>query len=557
MTLAGLIVLGFLLLNLLFGFGLKKSVLPAAASVSDFILANRQLGGFTLLATLAASNLSAFTIFGVSGAAYRSGWAFLPVMAFGTGFMALSFVTIGLPLRRLALAGQWTTPAHLVSARLDSPLLGTLFSLLSLLYTLPYLAVQTGAAGNILAQAGGFPRSLGAALIASLIALYVFRGGLRSVARTDILQFFALLGLGLTAFIIIGIQAGRSGLWQELARSTTVPGPNARTGADSSQSIVILAGYYLLWSLANPMFPHFIQRFYAAADDKALLRSMVAYPLVCVTIFVPMVAIGVLGSRLLPGLGNQASDTIFSLLSARMAGPIWGPVFTLAALAALMSTMDSQLLSCSSILVEDFLPKHQRSPRMIGYAGLLLAFCAWLVALKPPASILGFLGSTAFPGYASLAPVALAAIYLPDWYRKQQGSHESQKQPILVGSAALALLTGTGLVIVQAVGLRPKMPAIIFNTGIQSAILLAGILTHWIRCRTVRQHSPVIKKKQLMTITSACLLLIIGLDWWNFGKTPRMAGAIPVWVWYHAAACIAMAVIYSLLARYILRRSAY
>ncbi|MFP4491525.1 MAG: hypothetical protein ACLFNZ_08615 [Spirochaetaceae bacterium] len=40
---------------------------------------------------MAATNFSAFTFFGLSGAGYRTGYAFFPIMAYGTGFMALSF----------------------------------------------------------------------------------------------------------------------------------------------------------------------------------------------------------------------------------------------------------------------------------------------------------------------------------------------------------------------------------------------------------------------------------------------------------------------------------
>jgi hypothetical protein len=48
-----------------------------------------------LLGTMVATNFSAFTVFGASGAGYRDGYAFFPIMGFGTGFMAITFWIIG------------------------------------------------------------------------------------------------------------------------------------------------------------------------------------------------------------------------------------------------------------------------------------------------------------------------------------------------------------------------------------------------------------------------------------------------------------------------------
>ena len=50
----------------------------------SYYLAGRSLTGPILLVTMAATNFSAFTVYGSSGASYRIGLSFLPIMAFGT-----------------------------------------------------------------------------------------------------------------------------------------------------------------------------------------------------------------------------------------------------------------------------------------------------------------------------------------------------------------------------------------------------------------------------------------------------------------------------------------
>jgi len=55
-----------------------------------YFLADRKLGTMVLLGTMVVTNFSAFTVFGTSGAGYRDGYAFFPIMEFGTGMVVKS-----------------------------------------------------------------------------------------------------------------------------------------------------------------------------------------------------------------------------------------------------------------------------------------------------------------------------------------------------------------------------------------------------------------------------------------------------------------------------------
>ena len=512
----------------------------------EYVLAGRTLAGPALLATLAASNLSAFTIFGVSGASYRLGWAFFPVMAFGTAFMAFSFAVIGLPLRRLSAERGWTTPGEFVADRFGSPLLGRFFSGLSLAYTIPYLAVQTGAGGRLLSGLTGLPVAACSALLIGIVAAYVYKGGMRSVVRTDLVQLGALVVLTLAAGVIVLSAAGTSSGFNTAGADTA---RMSRAGAGSTLGWLPLLGYYVLWGLADPMFPHFIQRFYAARSDRALLSGMVAYPAVAILVFLPVCAIGVLGSALVPGLAASESDGIFTILTTMLAGPVWGPVFSLAALAALMSTMDSQLLSCASIVGTDFLPARWRklsvytpggastNPGANGGAALLLAVGAWLVSLHPPVSILDFLGRTAFPGYASLAPIAIAGIYAP-WL----GKH----------TVGCALLAGTALVSLQSAGLfSPPLPAALFNLGTQVLILGIGQVASSVGTASCNGADKTPKKLKGESSGSNPIALgavagvgILGVDFWQYGSEGMLIPGLPWWVLYHVVLTLALSLVF-------------
>ena len=81
-----------------------------------YFLADRQFGTLILLSTMVATNFSAFTVFGTSGAGYRDGYAFFPIMGFGTGFMALTFWFLGRKIWEVGRDRGVVTPPELVKS---------------------------------------------------------------------------------------------------------------------------------------------------------------------------------------------------------------------------------------------------------------------------------------------------------------------------------------------------------------------------------------------------------------------------------------------------------
>jgi SSS family solute:Na+ symporter len=90
------------------------------APPDSYFLADRKLGTLILLATMAATNFSAFTVFGTSGAGYRDGYAFFPIMGFGTGFMALTFWILGRKIWHIGRSRGLVTPPELMRDRYGS-----------------------------------------------------------------------------------------------------------------------------------------------------------------------------------------------------------------------------------------------------------------------------------------------------------------------------------------------------------------------------------------------------------------------------------------------------
>lgn len=175
-------------------------------------------------------------------------------------------------------------------------------------------------------------------------------------------------------------------------------------------------------------------------------------------------------------------------------------------------------------------------------AALLLAAGAWLVSLHPPASILDFLGRTAFPGYASLAPVALAGIYAP-WL----GKH----------TIGLALLAGTALVALQSAGqFTPALPVALFNLGIQAFIIGIGAVTSSARAAgsnlTIRSWSQRLnlglcqgqKSSHRAALAAIVGMGFLGVDFWQYGPARMVIPGLPWWVVYHVALTLTLSLVF-------------
>ena len=108
------------------------------------------------------------------------------------------------------------------------------------------------------------------------------------------------------------------------------------------------------------LYPHAVQRIYAAESARTLKRSlrwMVFLPLVT-TLF--MLVVGWIGAAMVPGLEGDQSDRIAVILLNDLVREtpslrILLVIFVAAVIAAIMSTLDSALLSLSSSITKDMI----------------------------------------------------------------------------------------------------------------------------------------------------------------------------------------------------------
>ncbi|MDJ0785971.1 MAG: sodium:solute symporter family protein [Myxococcota bacterium] len=387
----GLVGLGLYLLALVVVAGVARRA-RQDASPADHFLANRGLGLFVVFLTLYATAYSGNSLLGYPGEAYRRGFSW--VMA--TGFMMSIIVGFHLlvpRLRPIAVQNRFVTPGDWVRHRFgDEPFGEGVRVGVGLLMTVAlanFLLAQLMALGHVTSEVtgGAIPYAVGVVGMASMILFYETVGGMRAVAWTDAAQGVLMLaGLGTLLAWILGEAGGLAAVTDAIARArpdaVAVPGRVERTNWAST---VVLMG------VASILYPQAIQRIYAARTGRTLGRAFALMGFMPLTTTLVVTLIGLAAIPRFEALGTIEADTVMPRLLGEWAatGPAAAAlavVVFIGALAAIMSTADSVLLSLGSILALDVVGRSREdegTTRLGKRIAMVVMGLAVLVALNP------------------------------------------------------------------------------------------------------------------------------------------------------------------------------
>ncbi len=442
-------------------------------TAEDYFLANRGLGALVLFFTLSATNFSAFFFLGFAGSGYRIGLSYYPMMAWGTGFAALTFYYIGDRVWQLGKKKGLITPTELIFDRFQNNPLKLVFLGVMVIFTLPFLTLQPIGAGYLLENltGGQIPYFWGAAFFTVAIVFYVCIGGMNSVALTDVFQGILMFSLMLMALFAIASSLGGIGEANQAVYDLKPELFNTQ-GADNFFTQKKWFSYMCLWTFTLPMLPQMFMRFYTPKTSDSLKVATISYPIITIFLFICPVLIGMWGHLTFPDLIGKEADQIFPLMLGEHTSKSLASLVMVGALAAFMSTLDSQLLALSSMLTRDiyipyFRPQASLSEQtFIGRLSIvILAIIGLIFAYHPPESILS-LATETFTGLSVLFPTVIATLYGRDV------SAVSCLLSILVGEAILLGLK-TGLISASfTLGFLPVVPIV----AISSLIIIVSSL---------------------------------------------------------------------------------
>jgi len=411
-----IILISYLLVS--FAWGLFFTKRPEN-NPESFFLSNRNLRTVALFFSLIATNFSAFFFLGFAGEAYRVGYAYYPMMAFGTSFAAINFYIIGNKAWRLGKQKSYITPVEMIRGESGSVPLSVVFMLFMILFMLPFLAVQSVGAGLILENitGGALSYGQGVVLMTFLILIYVIVGGMRGIVAMDMKNGIIMLTLMLTAILVLDNSMG--GISENnLSLQEAMPELFVVRGRGDFFTPLKWLSFLLLWSACLPMFPQIFTRFLMGKNLRIFKKTTILYAFIPPFLFIVPVIIGVLGHIDFAGLEGKASDAILPMLLGKYTPDWFSALILTGALAAFISTVDSILMAIASIGTRDFYlqfvkrdANHGGQVKAARWIIFLVAMIGMVIALLRPASIFSIVTMT-FSGSALLYPIVIGIFYL-------------------------------------------------------------------------------------------------------------------------------------------------
>ncbi|QIR15021.1 sodium/proline symporter PutP [Shewanella aestuarii] len=388
-------------------------------SVDDYILGGRKMGPAVTALSVGASDMSGWLLLGLPGAVYLGGlgeaW-----IGFGLVFGAwLNWLFVAKRLRiytQLA-DNSLTLPDFFENRFNDNHGLLKLVSAVTILVFFTFYASSGMVGGAILFEkVFGLDYTLALVIGSVIIVSYTFVGGFFAVSWTDFFQGCLML----IALLIVPVS-----IFSHAETQTNLQTLDpAMLSFVSEQTTVIGLVSLLAWGLGYFGQPHILSRFMAigSANDLRLSRRIAMSWMIIALI--GALATGLAGTLYFANTPLDNPETVFIHLAHAAFNPWIGGLLIAAILSAIMSTIDSQLLVCSSVITEDFYRKWLRPQAsskelmLVGRIGVIaIAIIAGVFALDPNSSVLGLV-SYAWAGFgAAFGPVVLLSLFWQNYSR--------------------------------------------------------------------------------------------------------------------------------------------
>lgn len=389
----------------------------STGDVSGYMLGGRRIGPAVTALSAGASDMSGWIMLGLPGAAFAqglsAGW-----IAVGLFFGAFANYLVVAPRLRLhtEMADDAITIPDFLEKRFGdrSHALRLLSAAVIVVFFTLYTSAGLVAGGKMFDSAFDVPYAWGLWITAGAVLAYVVFGGFLAVSLTDFVQgsimFLALIVVPVAA---LGGSGGPSAVEAALAAKDPAM-------LDLFRDASVLGMISLLaWGLGYFGQPHIIVRFMAIRSVRDVpTATAIGMGWMAVTLIGAM-GVGLTGVAYAAAHGLEVSDpeTIFILLSEVLFDPLVTGFLYAAILAAIMSTISSQLLVASSSLVEDayalFLRRDagQTERVLVGrLAVVAVALAALGLAWNPESNVLGLVAN-AWAGFgAAFGPLILLAL---------------------------------------------------------------------------------------------------------------------------------------------------
>ena len=325
-------------------------------SPTDFFLANRSLKAWVTAVSSTASSESAWAVLGTVGLAYKDGLSalwFFPGCLLG---YALNWFFVAERLRKHSREKKTLTiPDYLETHFTDNTHLIRIISVIIIFACMmAYIAAQFLAIGKTFDAIFGIPHLASIPIGGTIIIIYTMMGGFRAVAWTDFIQGLIMV-VGLVVLSLAAVL--ELGGFSVIAQKVNEAAPTALTLMGGKTIPVFLGSMVGLLGigLGYPGQPHVITRYMAAKDSKTIKKGMwIAFGWGTL-MYSSAILLGICGQVLFPGLAD--AEHLFPIAAENLLPVFFTAIVLTGVLAAIMSTVSSQIIVAASAIAHDIYSK--------------------------------------------------------------------------------------------------------------------------------------------------------------------------------------------------------
>jgi len=326
-------------------------------TVAEFIVAGRGLPVWICSMTIIATWFGGSTMMGGAGAAYADGLLGVIEDPFGG---SLALLLIGFFFARLFRRLRIMTVADFMDQRYGK-VAAVAITISSLFSNIAWVGAILVAFGLIFETLAGVPLLVGIISGALVIFIYTAIGGMWAVAITDFIQMVIIIvGLIVLIAVVLIDVGGWGSIAPQLAEHKLRMLPLERT----AEGWLNYLRAWMIIGVVDISAQTLIQRVAAARDERTAQNSFYLGSAGYLFFGMIPVALGLIASVSMPDL--TSAEAVLPNLMIKHLHPAAVAIFVGALLAAIMSSADSALLACGSLLSKNILPmvKKDASPKL-------------------------------------------------------------------------------------------------------------------------------------------------------------------------------------------------
>ncbi len=384
---------------------------------ADYALGGRKLGPIIGAMNVGASDMSSWLLMGLPGAFYLFGLNQIWVILGLVSGSYISWKLIAVRLRQYTeMADDSLTLSSFLENRFEdkSGILSVISSSVIIFFFTIYIASGFVGSAKLFANIFGLSYDLALIISSILIISYAFLGGFLAVSWADLFQgLLMLFVLLITPFYAIYKSPLSVG---DFVNKINEISPTHLMPFHDLTILSILGSF--AWGLGYFGQPHIISKYMAIKKAKEIPLAR--------KICIWWMSLSMLGAAIVGLFGFvyfahnplAEAETVFIAMSAQIFHPLFMGLLVSAILAAIMSTLNSQIIICCSSLSKDFYQRFfhpQASQKLLllitRLSVIIVALVAFMIALNSNSGVLQLV-ARAWAGLgAAIGPVILFSLF--------------------------------------------------------------------------------------------------------------------------------------------------